>query len=51
MDKELDKLIDAAIEDAFIEQRERYSYNDEVANVEVFCCEECASQATYFLKV
>lgn len=50
MDKELDKLVDAAIEEAFIQQREQFNYEDEVANLDEECCEECVGQAIYFLK-
>jgi hypothetical protein len=49
VERELDKLVDAAIEDAFIEQRERYNYEEEMANEDEFCCFECRQQAAYFL--
>jgi hypothetical protein len=50
MEQELDKLVDAAIEEAFIQQREQYNYEDEVADVGEYCCDECQGQAVYFLK-
>jgi len=50
MDKNLDKLVNAAIEEAFIQQRERYNFDEEVANAEEFCCDECQGQAVYYLR-
>lgn len=43
-------LVNAVIEEVFTDQREKYLYEDEVANVEEPCCPECQGQATYFLK-
>jgi hypothetical protein len=50
MDKDLDKLVDAAIEDAIIEKHEKYNYEDETENAEDSCCLECSLQEVYFLK-
>ena len=50
MDKDLDKLVDAAIEDAITEKHEKYNYDDEIENTEDFCCIECQEQTVYFLK-
>lgn len=49
MDKDLDKMVDAAIEEAFIQQREKYNYDDEVTE-ETCCCDDCQGQAVYYLR-
>lgn len=50
MERELDKLIDATIEETFIQQHEKYIYDDEVADINDFCCDDCLGQEVYFLK-
>lgn len=49
MDKEFDKLVESAIEEAFIQQREQYFYEDEVVE-ENYCCDDCVGQAAYFIR-
>jgi hypothetical protein len=34
MDKELDKMVDAAIEDAMIAKHQKYNFDEEVANAD-----------------
>ncbi len=50
MDKNIDKMVDAAIEEAFIQQWEKYNYDKEMENAENECCEECEEQEVYFLR-
>ena len=56
MDKELDKLVDAAIEESKFENAmdmkfytDLFNYDEEIENEEEFCCDECQRQAAYFL--
>jgi len=49
MDRDLDKMVDAAIEEAVI-QKHQYNFDEEVANAEDACCTECQGQAAYYLR-
>jgi hypothetical protein len=50
MDKELDKMVEVATEEAFLEQQEKYIYEEELANAEDECCTECTGRSTYYLR-
>jgi hypothetical protein len=51
MDRELDKMVDAAIKEAIIQKYEKWNYEDEIANAEEsYCCDDCQGQVAYYLK-
>jgi hypothetical protein len=50
MERDLDKMVDAAIDEAIANKHEKYNYDEEVANAEEPCCDGCQGQAVYYLR-
>ena len=51
MERDLDKMIDAIIEEALIQKNQKYNYAEEVANLDDgYCCDLCQGQAAYFVR-
>jgi hypothetical protein len=46
----MDKQVNAAIENALLDQQDKFNYEDEVADLDDECCEECKSQLSYYLR-
>jgi hypothetical protein len=50
MDRDLDKMVDAEIDEAIAAKHERYNYDEEMSNYQEPCCDECQGQAVYFIR-
>jgi hypothetical protein len=46
----MDKQANVAIEKAILEQQDKFNYEEEMANLDEYCCADCAGQAAYYLR-
>jgi hypothetical protein len=46
----MNKQVNVAIENAILDQQDKFNYEDEIADLDDECCSECQGQATYYLR-